>query len=317
MRKLFLEFKRTIKEASHTMWFLLKIMIPISIIVKLLGTFGVIEIIGNIFSPIMSVMGLPGEFGLVWTTAMITNIYGGLTVFFSFALQNTYTVAQVTVLGTMILVAHTLPIELRIVQKAGVRLWIMFSLRFFGAFILGWMLHGTYSLFNIHQNPAIVLWTPESPDSSLITWLILEVRNYLIVFIIIFGLLLLMKLLKELGIIKILNRLLEPALRTLGLSKEAAPIAIIGTALGISYGGALIVDEAKSSRLTKKDTLLSLSMMGLSHSLIEDTLLMITIGAAISGILFGRFVFTLLIIFLISKIINRLSDEALNKYLTC
>ena len=59
MRRIFLEFKDTFKDASQTMWFLLKIMIPISIIVKLLEYFGVIEMIGSIFSPVMGVIGQP------------------------------------------------------------------------------------------------------------------------------------------------------------------------------------------------------------------------------------------------------------------
>ena len=55
---------------------LLKILIPVSIIVKILEVFGLIEVVASYISGVMGVMGLPGEFGLVWATAMLTNIYG-------------------------------------------------------------------------------------------------------------------------------------------------------------------------------------------------------------------------------------------------
>jgi len=212
MREIKSEIKDTLKEASFTTFTLIKIMIPISIIVRLLKEFGMIEVIGDIISPAMRIVGLPGEFGLVWATAMITNIYGALIVFFSFSMENSYSLAQVTILSTMILVAHTLPIELRIAQRAGVRLWFMFSLRFFGAFALGWILYIFYTLSNSHQNLATIVWKPGKTDSSLSYWIIRECRNYLMIFLIILVLLILMKLLKKSGIITRLNNLLEPAL---------------------------------------------------------------------------------------------------------
>ena len=80
------EIKETLKEAGSTTLILFKILIPISIIIKILAELGAIEIIGEALTPAMGVIGLPGEFGLVWATAMLTNIYGGLVVIFSLSL---------------------------------------------------------------------------------------------------------------------------------------------------------------------------------------------------------------------------------------
>ena len=308
------EIKETFIEALKTTYTLLKIIIPISIIIKILTELGIIEIIGYYLSPFMSIIGLPGEFGLVWATGMLTNIYGALIVFFSLSIDNSYTVAQVTILASMILVAHTLPIELRIAQKAGARIWFMFCLRFFSAFSLGFLLFLFYSSFNLYQNVSVLYWNPGNIDSSILGWIIRECRNYLLIFVIIFGLLLLMKLLKKFNIINHLNNFLEPFLEFLGMSKKAAPIAIIGTTLGLSYGGALIINEVKSNLISKKDSFLSLSLMGLSHSLIEDTLLMLAMGAALSGILFGRLIFTIFIMIFLIRLINLVSSEKFEKY---
>ena len=308
------EFKSVLKEAGSTTFTLLKIMIPISILVKILAYYGLIEVIGEYLSPVMNVVGLPGEFGIVWATAMITNIYGSLVVFFNLSLTNTYSVAQVTVLACMILVAHTLPIEARIAQKAGVKIWFTLFFRIFCAFILGLVLSLIFSTFGLFNGKNKILWQPNIVNPSLTQWIIGELRNYLMIFLIIFCLLLLMRLLKNIGVIDKLNNLLKPGLRALGMSKDAAPIAIIGTTLGLAYGGGLIIKEASSGNLRKKDIFYSLSLMGLSHSLIEDTLLMIAIGASITGVLFGRIIFTIIVMVILIKIINHLSKKAFEKY---
>ena len=315
MNKKLLEFKNVFKEAFQTWLVLLKIMIPISIIIKVLSEFGLIKIIANILAPFMSVVGLPGEFGLVWATALSTNIYGSLLVFYNLSIENVYTISQVTVLSAIILVAHAFPIELGIAKKAGNKLWFMFLLRFLCAFILGGILNLIFSIFNLYRNPAKILFSSNNYDNSIIGFILRELRNYFLILLIILILLSIIQILKDSGILDKFNTFLKPGLEKIGMSKEAAPIALIGITLGISYGGGLIIKESKNGFLTKKDMFLSLSMMGLSHSLIEDTLLMITIGASLVGILIGRIIFTIVFMILLIRLINVLSNSIFLKYI--
>jgi hypothetical protein len=308
------EIKETLKDAGFTTLTLLKILIPVSIIVKILSEFGAIEFIGNYLSHAMGVVGLPGEFGLVWATAMLTNIYGAIVVLFTLSLTSTYTVAQITVLGGMMLFAHALPIEARIAQKAGVKLWFTLSLRILGAIAFGFVLNIIFSSFNLFQNESYMIWQPDIIDPTLFQWILDQIKYYLIIFLIILSLVTLMRILKKTGVINRLNIFLKPGLELLGMSKNAAPITIIGMTLGLAYGGGLIIREAKSNVLSKKDTFLSLSLMGLSHSLIEDTLLILSIGATLFGVLFARVMFTILIITILIRIINRLSKKTFEKY---
>ncbi len=309
------DIKETLKDTGSTYAFLLKIMIPISIIVKILEEFGAIDVIGQNLSPAMGVVGLPGDFGLVIATAMITNIYGALIVFFQLSLTNTYTIGQVTIVACMMLIAHTLPIETRIAQKAGVRLWYTISFRILCAFAFGAILNVLFSKFNLFQNENILIWKPEYSNFTILQWAIGQVGYYIMIFLIILALMTLMKILKKTGVLERLNNFLKPGLEFLGMSKNAAILPIIGMTLGLSYGGGLIVKEAKSGHISKKDVFLSLSFMGLSHSLIEDTLLTLAIGASIFGILFGRVIFTIFIMIILIKIINRLSKNTFEKNL--
>lgn len=308
------DIKEILNDTGSTYFFLLKIMIPISIIVKILEAYGAIEIIGENLAPAMGVVGLPGEFGIIIATAMITNIYGALVVFFTLSLQYTYTVAQVTILACIMLIAHTLPVEARIAQKAGVRLWYTLTLRILGAFVFGFILHIIFSSFNLFQSENVLIWNPGYTNPTLSQWVVGQIGYYLMIFVIILSLMILMKILKNSGALDKLNNYLKPGLKFFGMSKNAAILPIIGMTLGLAYGGGLIVKEAKSKLISKKDTFLSLSFMGLSHSLIEDTLLTLAIGASLFGILLGRVLFTLVAMLIIVKLIGILSKRTFEKY---
>lgn len=310
------EIKNVLLDAYITSLTLFKIIIPVSIIVKILSELGLIKVIAENISPVMEIVGLPGDFGLVWVTTMITNIYGGMIVFFNLSLSNTYTVAEVTVLAIMILIAHTLPIEVRIAQKAGVRAWFTILFRIGCAFIFGFILHFFFKYFNILQYENKVIWQPSITDPTLIQWIIDQLRSYLMIFLIIIGLMILIHILKKIGAIQRINDLMEPGLRFLGMSKNAVPVTIIGMTLGLTYGGGLIIKEAKEKMLNKKDVFLSLSLLDLSHSLIEDTLLMVAIGANLIGILAARIIFTIIIIFFLIRLISKLTENTFKRFFT-
>jgi hypothetical protein len=309
------EIKETLKDTGSTYFFLLKIMIPISIIVKILEEYGAIEIIGKSLNPAMGSLGLPGEFGIVLATAMFVNIYGALVIFFTLSLTYSYTVAQVTILACMMLIAHTLPIEARIAQKAGVRLWFTISFRILGAFLFGFILHLIFSNFHLFQNENIMLWKPGYTNPTLTQWAIGQIGYFLTILLIILSLMILLRILKNTGALEKINNFFKPGLEILGMSKNAAILTIIGMTLGLAYGGGTIVKETKNKIISKKDVFLSLSFMDLSHSLIEDTLLTLSIGATIFAIFFGRIFFTIFIIFILVRIINKLSKKTFEKYL--
>ncbi len=308
------ELKKIIKDTSKTCFILFKILIPISIIVKILTELGIVEIISSYLSPVMALVGLPGDFSIVWGTAMLTNIYGGIVVFLNLSLTNSYSIAQVTVLGTMILIAHTFPVEVRIAQKAGIKARFTILFRFISAVILGGILSFIFSFFNLFQGKNSIAWQPDIVDPSLSQWALNELKNYLMIVLIIFALITLIEILKKTGVIEKLNKALEPGLNFLGMSKNAAPLTIIGLTLGLSYGGGLIIKEINEKMINKKDTFLSVSMMGLSHSLIEDTLIIMAIGASLFGILFARIVFTIVVMIILIKIINKISGKTFKKF---
>jgi hypothetical protein len=310
-----LEFSRKLlAETVQISLTLFRIMIPIIITVKILQQFGAVAALGKILSPLMRIVGLPGSMGLVWATAILSNIYTGIVVFVSVSANESLTVAQTTVLATMMLVAHSLPIELRIAQKAGTRLRYMGLLRMGGAFVLGWVLFRVYSWAGLLQEQNTPRWLPRIDDSSIVTWAASQTRGLIMIFFIIMGLLLVLRILEWIGITAIMTGLLAPVLRLIGIGPSACTLTIIGMTLGLGYGGGLIIQESVSGRVDRRDVLFSLTLMGLCHSLFEDTLAAALTGADFSGILWARMVFALTVVFLLVKFISRLSEKTLNSF---
>ena len=303
-----------LRQAVKTSYALFRIIVPIAIGVRLLELAGVIKLLGELLAPLMALVGLPGNLGLVWATTLVTNIYGGMVVFAGVAPGAGLTVAQATVLATMMLIAHAIPVEASIAQRAGTSFRAMATLRVVGALAAGALLNLGYNLTNSLQQPNQALWTPPPRDPSWLGWALGEARNLVYIFLIIFALLILMRLLESFGIISGLTRLLRPVLMLLGISERAAPLAIIGMTLGLTYGGGLIIQEARAGHLSRHDVFCALALLGICHSFIEDTLLMVVIGGHLSGTLVGRTVFALLVTYLVARLMRSLPEPVLDRW---
>lgn len=274
-----------VKEIAGVYWTLIKIMVPTLIIVKGLELIGAIGWLAFILSPVMALVGLPDEMGLVWAAALLTNIYTGMAVYFDMASQNPLSLAQVSVLGTLLLIGHNLLVEGAIAKKSGVKWRVTLLVRIGGALLLGALLNLSYQTFGLLEQPAVMLWQPEAQDLNLISWALSQLQILGMILVIISALMTLLKILNLLGVEKLMHIMLDPLLRFIGVGKEAANTTVIGMTLGLAFGGGLLIQEAKAGHMTQKDILLSMCFLGLCHSLIEDTFLILMLGADLSAIL--------------------------------
>ncbi len=307
---IFNPWKRTCK-------ILFKILIPISILIKILQETGGINYVSNFFDPLMQLMGLPGEMGIVWASAIFGNLYGGLLAFYSLQATVSLTVAQATILMTALLIAHSFLMEVVVVYKAGLK-WIPIVLFRLGmAVVVGIFLNFFYSATNLLQEPASQIMTLSAPaDQSITAWIINELKNYISIALIILALITVLEILKRIGLIAKLNKLLEPILNFIGMTSKIVPLTIIGLTLGLAYGGALIIDETRATSISKKDIFYSLLLMSLFHSIIEDTMLVASAGGNWSGIVLFRFVFAFITTAILIRITRNWDDTKMDKYFT-
>jgi hypothetical protein len=294
---------------------LFKLMIPIILLVKVLEEIGAITLLGQWLGPLMALVGLPEEMGLVWAATIATNIYGGMIVLYSVAADNTLTVAQMTVLGGLLLMAHGLPIETRIAQLAGMRMRVAIITRMFGAFAFAWLLHMLYDQTQTLQEPAQMMWQPQPIPDGLVYWFLAQAKALVMIQIVIIILLTFLKIMRMLGVEKVIQWMLRPLLKLVGIGKEATTITLVGITLGIAFGGGLLIKEAHAGHVSKKDVFTSLILLGFCHSLIEDTLLVILLGAHLSGVLWFRLVFAFMFTSAMSYWLTKVGPEFQQKHL--
>lgn len=293
--------------STFRLWLnIMKLMVPISVMVKIAEMLGVIHFIGDLLEPVMFWVGLPGILGLVWAVTLVTNLWAGALMFVALSGLLDLNTAQITVLGILMLMAHGLPIELRVSQKCGVGLGFAFFLRIGSALILAMGFDQLFTHLHLLQHPAEILFTAgEGSSGGLYAWALQQLESYLFVLVMLFFLVLLLDFLKQFGLMQLLGKVLAPYLSLIGVSRACAPITLVGTTLGLVYGSALLLKELETGALDEKDTLLSVTSMNLFHAIIEDTIIVILMGAALFWVLAVRFIFSILImralIFLFNK----------------
>jgi hypothetical protein len=296
-------------------WPLFKLMVPVILVVKVLEELGGVALLGQLLGPLMALLGLPEEMGLVWAATLATNIYGGMIVLYSVSLDNPMSVAQMTVLCGLLLMAHGLPIEARIAQLAGMRMRAAIIMRLLGAFVFAWLLHTYYSQTQTLQMPVQMVWQPEPIPTGLGQWALAQVKALVMIQVIIVVLLSMLKILRVIGVEKVIQWLLRPILRLMGIGKEATTITLVGITLGLAFGGGLLIKEAHAGHVSKKDIFTSLALLGFCHSLIEDTLLVLLLGAHLSGVLWFRLVFAFVATSAMSYWIGKVSPEFQQRHL--
>lgn len=304
------------RESLRLYGLLVRIVLPVMLLSRIAVELGVVESLAPLFAPVMRLMGLPPELGFAWVACVFVGLWGGAAAAFAMVDIAALSTAQVTVFASMMLMAHALPIEQRIVQKAGPGLVSTTLFRMAGTFLYAFLLSWFYSATGWLAEPATVIWAPEArTDDGWTAFAIDTALSLFWMFVILFGLLLLMRMMDVTGINQRLTRMLAPVLRIAGIAPQATALTMVGVLLGLAYGGGLILREAQAGHLAPRDIFQSLAFMGLCHSLIEDTLFMLALGADISGVLIGRVLFTLAVMALVARLLPRIPEPIFFRFL--
>jgi hypothetical protein len=99
-------------------------------------------------------------------------------------------------------------------------------------------------------------------------------------------------------------------MRRLNLSNRAAYPLLAGLFLGIVFGSGVIISFARDGSLTKRDLMLVLVFLGICHSIIEDTVVFIALGANGWILMAVRFTLAALAAFSVSILIRPRSEPA-------
>jgi hypothetical protein len=295
-------FKNLLLEIKDVTIPLYKILIPFVFIIKFLEVTGIVDLIAKAFTPLMGLIGIPSELGIIWVTAIVINIYAALILFINILPGLDVSVAEITILTVAMLLAHNLLVESAISRSAGVSFMFTCLYRLVSAFLACWVLNLIYSKFNYLQEPFITSFTLEAPQPDLWLWLKDQILYLFYIFIIVVVLVTILEFLKVIGIENFLKKILAPPLRFFGISESSMNIIIVGMTIGLQFGGGILIKEVNSGKIDKQSVFLSILMINLVHAVIEDTLLMLAVGGHFSGVIFARVIFSLLISLAMFKI---------------
>lgn len=287
-----MSLEKAVRPSVKTTLWLLKIMIPISLAVRLMQYYGVIAWLAQFLNPIFQYMGLPGASAIAFLTAASVTTYAGLAVMLSMEL----TLREGTILALMALLCHALPLECAVVKRVGSNPWKMAVLRivaaFAAAFYLNWVLPAMPQPFVVHPVMAgdVSVWT------VLTEWALSSVKLSLMIFTIIYSLMVLQRLLEAYGVMRKLVRPLRPVMLFFGLPENASYLWLVGNVLGISYGSAAMVDLEESGQISREEANEVNYHLILNHSMLEDTMVYASCGVSVFWILSTRMLFAFLLV---------------------
>ncbi len=133
--------RRNTRETLAIYWVLVRITVPIAVAAELLSRMGAVKAVAPAFAPVMNLIGLPPELGVAWLTGMLVGIWGAVPLVFTLVPASSLSVADMTVFSALILFAHGLPIEQKIIQKAGPGMIATTTLRIAGGLLYAFLLH--------------------------------------------------------------------------------------------------------------------------------------------------------------------------------
>ncbi len=270
---------------------LLKLMIPISLTVALLQFWGVLAWLAGYLNPIFQYLGLPGSSAVIFLSGAAAGTYAGIAAMMAIPL----TLRQATILGLMIALCHALPMECAVNRKTGSSFWKMCVIRILMAFVCALYLNKV-----LPEISGDYIYMGAPADSSFLevvqVWALSQLKMGVMVFLIIYALMVVQRLLEEYNLIRLISRFLSPLMTVFGLPDSAAYMWLVGNVLGISYGSAVMLELEERGIITKQEANDVNYHLIMNHSLLEDTIVFALTGISAFWIVTTRVGFAMIVV---------------------
>jgi len=280
-------------KATHTIVWLLKLMLPVALLVSFLQYWGVMDWLAGYLSPVFTHIGLPGASSIVFITSLFLPLYSALAVIATLTLG----MREVTILAIMCLISHSLIIETAVQKRTGSSVINMVVVRvgmsFVAALLLNWLLPTTGFAVSHSTEQAVHLTVVTD-----VLWLWAKNSIVLIVKVslILYGLFILQNMLNEYSLLNKISEVFAPLMRFLGLSREVSFLWFVAQTLGLAYGSAVVIEQVEKGVVRKQDANMLNYHIAVNHSLLEDTLLFTSIGVSVAWIVVPRIGLALLLV---------------------
>jgi len=259
---------------SGFVW-MLKILVPISILTSLLAWSGWINRLDFILEPVMGMIGLPPMAALPLIAGLLTGIYGAIAAMAPLPL----TIGQMTLLAVFLLISHNLIQEGVIQSKSGLPFLKATLFRLIASIIavmvVSRFMNNETAKSALTDAPVLI----QVPFFSMLkTWTAATLVLSGKIWVIIMTLMVMLEIMKSYNLIDRIVRVMAPVLKVLGLGKQTGFLWLTATIFGLTYGAAVIVEEAKEGNLSKDELERLHLSIGINHAMIEDPALFLSLG---------------------------------------
>jgi len=255
---------------------ILKIIIPVSFLTALLAWSGMLDALDFLIRPVMSMLHLPAIAALPLMIGVLTGIYGGIA---SMAVLP-ITLDEMTLIAIFILIAHNLIQEGIIQARSGMHPLKATLFRLTVAVITVILVApflDTESVARPIAGGTADLGTQPFLE-MMMAWGSRTIDLVIRIFFIIMFIMGMLEVLKAFDWIDPIVRRGTPLLKAMGLSPRVGMLWMTAVIFGLTYGGAVIVEETKHESLSRNELEALHLSIGINHSMIEDAALFLPLG---------------------------------------
>lgn len=285
--------RKTLSRTIETAWFLIKIMVPVSLAVEILGWSGLLQKIALVMAPLMKILGLPGEAALVYISGALLNNYSAIAVMSSMNL----TIHDATILALMCLVSHNLIVETAVMKSIGSSAVKMVLLRMgtaiVGGILLNLLLPASFNDTKLFASRSILqsaFWP------MMAAWAILTLKLVGRIILYILVLMFIQTLLEQFNLMEKLSRWLGWLMQLFGLEPSMSFLWIVVNIVGYAYGAGIIKAARSDGLMTVQEGDLFNHHAAITHSLFEDTVLFSVISIPVIWLMVPRLIFSVIVV---------------------
>ncbi|MBN1462556.1 MAG: nucleoside recognition protein [Paludibacteraceae bacterium] len=297
LEKITHSFTDALPRARKTAWWIIKIMLPLSLAVGLLQYFSLLPYLSDYLAPLFKLIGLSGDASIAFISSVFVSCYAPIAIISSLNLE----MREIIILGAMCVISHNMIFECAVQKKTGSNPYLIFTVRlafsFIAAIFLNVVLPENESFNKAHFSQ--VYHAPKTLVDFFINWSISNGLLVIRIILIIFSLMFLQNILRNFSIINWLSKSLAPVMKVMGLSPNTSFLWLVGQIVGLAYGSAILIDEIKKGEISRSETTRLNYHLALNHSQLEDPMLFVAIGAPFFWVSLPRYIFSVLLVWII------------------
>ncbi|MDQ3386218.1 MAG: hypothetical protein M3475_01230 [Actinomycetota bacterium] len=289
------------KSGLRTTWVLGKIVFPVTVVVSVVRYTPLYEGLISGLSPLMGVIGLPGEAAVPLVLGNLLNLYAAIGAILSMDLS----VKEVFILALMLGFSHGLPVETAICRRIGVSATVVIGFRVAVAVAAAAIVNLTWTGGGEKASYGLVAASPESPSGAVeivMSALVTATVGVFQLALIVVPVMLFIQVLKDLGVLDGFARLVRPLMRPLGVAPRGAVTMAGGLIFGLAFGAGVIIEQVREQKFEKRELTLMILFLCACHAVVEDTLIFIPLGINVGYLLLIRLSTAILLTLLIARL---------------